>query len=174
MKIAVMGYSGSGKSTLTQRISEYYRIPALHLDQIQFESGWKERDRETARAMVRSFMEGTDWVIDGNYRSFYAEERLEAADQIVYLKFSRISCLSRVIRRYRRYKGAVRESMAEGCPEKLDRAFIWWVLYEGRTRKRRAEFKMLLQPYGDKLTILKNQRQLNAFTAALLQTGQAL
>lgn len=169
-----MGYSGSGKSTLTRRISEFYHIPALHLDRVQFEAGWKERDRETARAMVRSFMEGTDWVIDGNYRSFYADERLQSADRIVYLDFSRLSCLVRVIRRYRRYKGAVRESMAEGCPEKLDRAFVWWVLYAGRTRKRKAAFKALLYPYRNKLTVIKNQRQLDAFIAAFLGNGQAV
>lgn len=45
MKIAVIGYSGAGKSTLAKKAGKLFRCPVLHLDRIQFEPGWKERDR---------------------------------------------------------------------------------------------------------------------------------
>ena len=49
VKIAVIGYSGAGKSTLAKKLGKLFRCPVLHLDRIQFEPGWKERDRETAK-----------------------------------------------------------------------------------------------------------------------------
>lgn len=46
MKIAILGYSGSGKSTLAKYLADYYKIPLLYLDTVQFEANWKERNRE--------------------------------------------------------------------------------------------------------------------------------
>ncbi len=37
MKITVMGFSGSGKSTLAKQLSEFYDIPLLYLDCVNFE-----------------------------------------------------------------------------------------------------------------------------------------
>lgn len=52
MKICVMGYSGSGKSTLAAFLARLWRLPALHLDQVQFTAGWRERDRAEALDIV--------------------------------------------------------------------------------------------------------------------------
>lgn len=70
MKIAILGYSGSGKSTLARRLGEKLGCPVLHLDQVQFTSGWVERDRGEAVALVEAFLEWDQWVIEGNYSEF--------------------------------------------------------------------------------------------------------
>ncbi len=49
MKITVMGFSGSGKSTLAKQLSEFYDIPLLYLDCVNFEENWVERDREECK-----------------------------------------------------------------------------------------------------------------------------
>ena len=36
MKIAIIGYSGSGKSTLARKLSDFYNVPILHLDTVEF------------------------------------------------------------------------------------------------------------------------------------------
>lgn len=46
MKIAIIGYSGAGKSTLAEKLSNYYSIPKLHMDTLQFQPGWQDSDRE--------------------------------------------------------------------------------------------------------------------------------
>lgn len=172
MRIAILGYSGSGKSTLAKYLSEWYGIPALYLDTVKFTAGWKERDREEAMAMVSAFMEGQNWVIDGNYTSFHQRRRLEEADRIVFMNFNRWNCLIRAIRRYRRYKGKARESMAAGCDEKLDLSFIWWILWQGRTRRRKKKYAAILRDYGEKTVVLHNQRELNRFMESPFSDGR--
>ncbi len=163
MKIAVLGYSGSGKSTLAGKLSSLYDIPVLHLDTVQFVPGWAERDRDEARAMVRDFMRHASWVIDGNYTDFYQPERLEQADTILFLDFPRRVCLARAFKRYLQYKNTTRESMAEGCPEKLDLEFIGWILFTGRTNKVRRHFREIVARYPGKAVVLRNQRQVDAY-----------
>lgn len=36
MKIVIMGYSGAGKSTLARWFADYYGIPCLYLDRVNF------------------------------------------------------------------------------------------------------------------------------------------
>ena len=129
MKIAIVGYSGSGKSTLARRLGEYHHAEVLHLDTVHHLPGWKERDRESEKQIVEAFLdEHAAWVIDGNYSKLFYERRMEEADRIVMLLFNRFSCLYRAYKRYRKYKGKTRPDMAEGCGEKMDRAFAWWIL----------------------------------------------
>ncbi len=167
MKIAVIGYSGSGKSTLAEYLGNKYSIPVLFLDTVQFLPGWQERDLEDGKEIVLGFMENDSWVIDGNYRKYYREDRLEQADKIIFMNFNRITCFLRVYRRYRMYKGKSRLSMADGCHEKLDRKFIRWILRDGRTKGIRSKYKNIAKTYKDKIIIIKNQRQLEAYMKGL-------
>lgn len=167
MKTAICGYSGSGKSTLARRIGEIEQVPVLYLDTVQFVENWQERNRDEARSIVKSFMEQENWVIDGNYTNFFYQERMEAADRILILVFNRFTCLYRAFKRYFRYRNQTRESMAEGCKEKIDLEFVLWILKNGRTRKKQEKLKELKRCYPEKVTILKNQRQLDRYYQTL-------
>ncbi len=163
MKIAIIGYSGSGKSTLAALFGNHFSIPVLHLDSVNFESGWMERKREEAKKLVADFLTNESWIIDGNYSELYFNERLFEADQIILLKFSRIRCFVRVLRRYHMYKGRTRPDLAENCPEKIDAEFLSWVLWKGRDRRRRNHFKQIAQRYADKIVVLKSPWAVNRF-----------
>lgn len=164
MKISVMGYSGSGKSTLARKLGEKNGLDVLHLDTVNFLPGWELRTREEKDRLIRAFLDSHDaWVIDGNYTRFYLDRRLEESDAIVLMLFGRFACLWRVWRRYRRYQGGSRPDMAEGCSEKLDFEFIRWVLWEGRTRRIREIHRRIIRDYPDKVTVIRNQRQLDAY-----------
>lgn len=168
MKIAILGYSGSGKSTLAKRLGELYGIPVLHLDTVEFLPNREKRELSEKQRIVADFMRDDDgWVIDGNYSKLFRTERLEQADMIVMLLFDRFSCLRRVVKRYRMYKGRTRPDIGDGCAEKLDAEFIWWILHEGRTKSKKAGYKAIREKYPDKVTVLKNQRQLDEFTRRL-------
>ena len=164
MKIAIIGYSGSGKSTLAEKLSKHYSIPKLHMDTLQFQPGWQDSDRDWMLNEMKNFLtEHSDWVIDGNYSWCCYEERMEQADQIIFLNFSRWNCLYRGWKRYRSYRGRVRESMAAGCPERFDWEFIRWILWDGRQARQVTRYQTIDQTYPDKFISLKNQKELDCF-----------
>ncbi len=167
MKIAVIGYSGSGKSTLAARLAEKHGVPVLYMDTVHWLPGWEEREREEKCALVTAFLDENDgWVIDGNYKRDRYDRRMEEADKIVFLAFGRFACLRRVIRRYRENRGRTRASMTEGCEERLPLDFLLWVVHTGRTKKRRRVYYDTVKRYAEKSTVIRNQRQLNAFYEA--------
>ena len=162
MKIAILGYSGSGKSTLARELCKLHGLPVLHLDTVMFLPNWQERPQDEQLAIVQAFMDAHEnWVIDGNYSNLLQPRRLEEADEIVLLLFNRFASLRRVTQRYRRYRGKSRPDMTRGCEEKLDAAFIRWVLWGGRTRKKRGSFARIRENYGGKTVVLKSQRQID-------------
>ena len=88
MKIAIIGYSGAGKSTLAEKLSNYYSIPKLHMDTLQFQPGWQDSDREWMLTEMKNFLTKHEaWVIDGNYSWCCYEERMLEADQISFSIF---------------------------------------------------------------------------------------
>lgn len=164
MKIAIIGYSGSGKSTLAEKLGKHYSLPVLHLDCVHWLPGWVERDRESELSAVGGFLEeNADWVIDGNYSRTHYERRMAEADAIIFMDFNRFTCLSRAIKRLKTYKGKTRASITEGCDEKIDFEFFSWLVWKGRTKKRRRKFTDILEKYPEKTVVIKNQRELTAF-----------
>ena len=164
MKIAIVGYSGSGKSTLARELAHIYQTEVLHFDAVHFLPNWKIRCKEEKLLMTQAFLDThNSWVIDGNYSKLFYERRMEEADLIIILLFNRFSCLYRAYRRYLQYKNTTRPDMAEGCTEKFDFEFIKWILWEGRTKSARDRYNNLISQYKDKVVVIKNQKQLDAF-----------
>ena len=170
MKIAVIGFSGAGKSTLAKSLAELYKLPLLHLDTVHFLPGWEVREKEEKLSVVRQFLDENDstgWVIDGNYRGLYYERRAEEADMIVFPDYNRFVCLKNAVKRYRRYKGSSRPDITEGCNEKPDRKFVWWILHKQRSQSKKAGYRQLEQRYGTKFVLLKNAKQTGIFLSAI-------
>ena len=167
MKIAVLGYCGAGKSTLARALGERYGLPVLHFDTTQFTPNWQERDRDEAHRMVHAFMENPEWVIDGNYTKFEFERRLEEADKIIMVDLPRLACLVRAWKRYFRYRGKSRPDMAEGCDEKMDLEFMWWILWKGRTRRKRERHRAIQAAYPEKTVVLKRQKDIDRYLEGL-------
>ncbi|MFR6848332.1 topology modulation protein [Streptococcus pneumoniae] len=144
MKITIIGYSGSGKSTLAEKLSNYYSIPKLHMDTLQFQPGWQDSDCEWMLTEIKNFLtKHKAWVS--------------------FLNFLPLTCLFRAFKRYLKYRGKVRESMAADCPERFDWEFIRWILWDGRSKTQKENYQKLCQEYSHKVTILRNQRELDQF-----------
>lgn len=164
MKIAVIGYSGAGKSTLAKFLSERYAEPVLYLDTLHWLPNWQPRPLEESLALLQNFLEEHDgWVIDGSYGKLHFDRRLQEADQIVFLNFNRFVCLYRACKRNWQYRGKTRESMTQDCKERISGEFLWWLLYSGRTKRRREKFKKLGRIYADKWVEIRTKKQLNAY-----------
>ena len=165
MRISIIGYSASGKSTLAKTIGEILGIPILHLDKVNFLPNWEERKKTESTKIVEDFINNNKnkFIIDGNYSKFAYELRMKISDKIIFMDFDRFTCLFQAFQRYNEYKGKVRDSMSEGCCEKLDWDFIKWILFEGRKEERVNKFNKLIEEYKEKIIILKNKKEVDDF-----------
>ena len=158
MKIHICGYSGSGKSTLARALGEKYNIPVLHLDSVQWYGNWQCRSNEEQTEMVNKFLaENDSWVIDGNYTKI-CPRRFSECDLLILLQFNRFYCFKKCYARYKKFNGSPRPDLP--CNEKFDFEFAWWILHEGRTRKRRNKFKKFAENAKSAL-VFKSKRALD-------------
>lgn len=162
-KVAIIGCSGSGKSTFADRLQKKLDLPLYHLDFFYWKPNWERPPKEDWTALHDSIVAESKWIIDGNYRGTL-DTRLNAADTIVFLKFSRVRCLAGVLRRFMRRK---RIDEIPGCRERLDLGFIKWVWEYNRKDAPRILDKLRLLPNGKSIHILRNRRQLEAFYSRL-------
>ncbi|NEG72863.1 DNA topology modulation protein FlaR [Bifidobacterium ramosum] len=168
MRISVIGLTGSGKSTLTRYCGEHYGIPSLYLDTVQFLPGWRSRPIDEQRAMVSRFLDDHEsWVIDGNYTNLSYRRRLNDSDLIVVMLFNRWVRLRRVLMRLRTYHGRSRPSMTSGCEERMDAAFVWWILHQGCDAAHMQEYRDVMRDYGGSVVVVRNQRELDRLMATL-------
>lgn len=156
MKIAIMGYSGSGKTYLSKYLSNQYQIPALHLDSIKYDKAWNPIDDSIVLPEVTAFMKQDDWIIDGNYSNLLQEERLKAADLIIFVMLPRINCLLRVLKR-------TKSRRLDGYENDINPWFIHFVLLGCRSKARRSSYSEIISKYKHKTVVLKSQRQINCF-----------
>lgn len=168
MKVALIGYSGSGKSTLAKIISERYSLPLQHLDKVHWLPGWEEREFEDEYRIAKEFLDNNDsWVIDGNYTRLERNRRLEEADWIIFMNFNRFDCLCRILKRHKTYKKVQRDSITEGCPERLNLDYLEWAIFKGRAWRARANYSRVVNRHPEKIIEIRNQKELDAFIASL-------
>lgn len=165
-KIAIVGCGGAGKSTLARQLGEILHLPVIHLDQQFWQSGWKMRSREEEREIVGNLARQDEWIIDGNYKSTLST-RFEAADTIIFLDFPTLLCLLRVIKRFFKYRGTTRPDMTEGCTEKLDWEFIFWIIGYRKSYRPIVLDKIAEHASNRKVLIFKKPTQVERFLTDL-------
>jgi adenylate kinase family enzyme len=145
-------------------LANRFGIPLLHLDNVHFFDQWQERPIEEENRIVRTFLsENESWVIDGNYNRV-APERFAQSDVTIYLNYNRLYCYLKSFERYRANRGKTRSSC--GCIEKFDGEFQRWILFEGRTKKRRISHLSNLSKTPGRQLVFKNVRQLEKWLSA--------
>ena len=157
-RISVIGGSGSGKSTLTNILSKELDIPAIHLDAINYNDNWIERDKNERDAIIASKADEENWIIDGNYNKTL-KERLDKADLIIWLDYSTFAhlrgVLKRIVRNYNKEKPEI-----PGCKERINFTFLKYVVTYNK-KKRPKIIELLKEIPDDKLLIFKKQKDLN-------------
>lgn len=165
-RIAIIGCCGAGKSTLAKRLGTILSLPVIHLDSYYWQPGWSETSIAEWVVKQKLLIEKERWIIDGNYHQTM-DIRLEAADTIILLDFSRVLCLWRVVGRYLQFRGTVRLDMAEGCVERLNWDFLLYVWNFARSQKRSILSKIELYRPNRQVMIFDRPQQVNSFLSQL-------
>ena len=156
-RVLIIGPCGSGKSTLARELAPRMGLPLVHMDQLGWQAGWVETEKAELNARLANAVAQEAWLIEGNYGSTLAP-RLERADTVIYLDFPIRLCLWRLIRRVTSLRGQSRPDMPEGCPERFDAAFFWYVMTWNSGPRVRTEAH--IAPFADKVVRLRNPRAL--------------
>lgn len=160
-RVVIIGCGGAGKSTLARKLGEKTGLPVVHLDKLFWKPGWVESTNEEIDEMIRQEMEREQWIMDGNYNRTISR-RLERCDTVIYLDFSRFTCLMSVFKRILTTYGAVRPDMGEGCPERFDLEFLQWAWNFNKTKRERY-YKLLSELEEKQIYILKNRCAVKKF-----------
>ena len=157
----IIGCSGSGKTTLAMKLSKKLSLPLVHLDKLYWTGRWETVDGEEFNAMVLKEMEKDKWIIDGNYNRSIPQ-RLKYCDTVIYLDFSRWTCLLGVINRVIKSYGKTRPDMGGDCTERFDLDFMKFVW--NFNKKNRERYLVMLKNSEDKrIIILHNRRECDEF-----------
>jgi adenylate kinase family enzyme len=125
-RIAIIGSGGAGKSVLARRVGRRLDLPVTHLDVLFWRPGWVEMSQDEWRGVQEQLVAGGAWVIDGNHAPTL-DVRLSRADTVVLVDLPRRICLWRAVNRSVDYRFKPRADRADGCRERLDRAFLRFV-----------------------------------------------
>ena len=171
-RVIIIGCGGAGKSTLARKMGELTGIPVIHLDQLFWKPGWVERTREEFDPMIQRELEKEAWIMDGNF-SRTLPQRIQRCDMVIYLDFSRMSCLLGVLKRVLTTYGKVRPDMGEGCPERMDFGFMKWV-WNYNQNKRENNYRLLNEATHAETVVLKNRRSVRRFLKSLENEGSVV
>ncbi len=144
-RVLVIGCSGAGKSVFARQLGEKTELPVIHLDQVYWRPGWQEPESGEWLNAVNKLIAEPRWILDGNFGSTL-EMRLQRADMVFFFDTPRWHNLTGVLRRTWRHYGQTRADLADGCPERLDWAFLKYVwrfnhVHRPRTIARLAAYQ---------------------------------
>ncbi|HSI66233.1 MAG TPA: topology modulation protein [Planococcus sp. (in: firmicutes)] len=165
-KVIVAGVSaGAGKSTFAKNIGKRLDISVHHLDSYYWKPGWIETESQEFKDAQHQLVAGDTWIIEGNYASSM-EIRLAEADTFIYLELPLRVCLYRVLMRWIKNHGKTRPDMAAGCPEKMDKEFLKFIVTTYAARKlamRQRAIDFQASGINRKSIILQSQKQIDGF-----------
>ena len=165
-KIMVVGVSaGAGKSTFAVNLGEKLGLPVYHLDSYYWKAGWIESELEDFRAAQEKIVSDDTWIIEGNYSSTF-DIRWAKADTFIYLELPLRVCVYRVLKRWLTNIGKNRPDMADGCTEKMDLAFLKFIIttYAERKAKMRERLRKFQEAdSANHVIYLANKKQIAGF-----------
>ncbi|QUL52732.1 DNA topology modulation protein [Paenibacillus tritici] len=171
-RILILGSGGSGKSTLARQLGGLLDLPVVHLDAHFWSPGWIPKPNEEWEELVRQYTDQRRWIMDGNY-SRTMDMRLKRADVIILLDLPRLLCMYRIVKRRMMYHNQSRPDMNEGCPEKLDWAFVRWV-WNYKTRSRSSTMERLRQTGShQEVIIVTSRRQVKELVKSFADAGRS-
>ena len=136
------------------------------MDQLYWQPNWTETDPDKWKKIVEQTAQKDQWIIDGNYGGTM-DIRIEQADTIIFLSYSTLTCMTRVLKRIWQNYGQVRPDMPDGCRERFDFDFLHYVLVFNLTRRPSIITKLEKVKSTKNIFIFNNDHETNNFLKQL-------
>lgn len=156
-KIYIIGTGRSGKSFLAGQISKKTKIQHYDLDNLVFiEVGKTERDAKSRDEAINNILLSDSWIIEGVYTEEFIKTALDKADVIIWVDTPAPVKLSRFFRK------AITMGR-DGFKNFYGRAMLVAGLkYKNWDRSRQC-YQKLLEPFKEKVFVLKSKKEINNF-----------
>ena len=160
-RICIVGPSCAGKSTFSEKLGNKMKYPVLHLDQIAHIPGtnWIKRPRAETQKVHDTFIEGQEWIIDGQYK-YMMPKRLECADTLVLIKANRFVCLWRYFKRC--LIKSSRIGQLENASNEFNFNMIPWILYH-QPRYCKEQMQIIAEYPHLKIVVLRSFKDMDNF-----------
>lgn len=132
-RVMILGGSGAGKTHLTMKLSEQFRLPRHHVDQLSWQPGFIHRTAEELDVLTRRIHADRYWVLEGGHYET-GHDRAQRAQLLIWVDPRTIVQTWRVVQRSWRYHGKVRPGMGEGCQEWFGKRTVEAVTYARASR----------------------------------------
>lgn len=113
-KICCLGNTASGKSILAKKIAQELNLPQFSLDKIYYKVNWSHISRSEFLSKQKEILNQNYWIIDGTFSECGLRERFEAADIVIFLDSSSVSCLHYALSR----RGKNKDRLPDGVDDK--------------------------------------------------------
>ncbi len=165
-KIVVFGNAWSGKSTFAMKLSEKLWIPAFYLDKELMRDHRTRVDAAKESEIIEHIIQQPMRITGWNYTVTF-EQRVVAADTIIYLDIPKIRCIWNVFRRLLKYKywHIDRPDVWVNKESHIDFRFYKWIREFNRVRK--PKLFAMLEKHNKPVIILYSHTEANNFIKSL-------
>ena len=157
-KIYIIGGLGSGKSFLAKELSKKTGIEYFNMDKIIFKEGsFEEKERSS---IFENIVKKDRWIVEGTFTEDWILSGLRRSSQIIYLKTSPLVRLYRFIKR----------TLPEGISKQSDllgRVKLVLGFRHKEWDRTSTKYEQLLEPFKDKVIILKSKKEIEDFLQAM-------
>jgi len=169
-RIALLGSAGAGKSWIGRQLAELLDLPVIHLDRLYWRPGWVATPDPEWHAIQLREVEREAWIADGIQEGRLMPDLwLDAADTIVFMDISPLTCIRRVAKR--RLDGVNGPEMPADCePAPFYRAFPRFLNFVWAYRRvvRPAVLADLARrEERQQVAILRNEEDVQRFLASV-------
>ena len=155
-KIYIIGGARSGKSFFGKQLSDKTGIRHFDLDKIVFTENWEKVSEQDCDKELSKILLGDSWIIEGVYAEDWIVVALKKSDRIIWLDTPVLIKLFRFLKQtVSRKKGGFKNFYGRG-------KLAVGLKYKEWDRSRSC-YKNLLQPFKDKVSVVKTKSDLSVF-----------
>lgn len=170
-KIHIIGSVGSGKTTLARKLSTFLSIPMYELDNLVWErkkAGDVRRAPERRDAYLRDLIQLDQWIIEGAQHSWVNDSFHQAAF-IILLDVPYRKRVVRITKRFVLQKLGMEKAHYKPSLKMLKNMYGWNADYQ---KHGKESILKMLEPYEDKVLIIKNSKQIKSLFKDALQNNK--
>ncbi len=147
----IIGASGSGKSTLAHELGNKLNLTVYHLDPYFCKPGWVEVNPDLFKKIHQELLAKNEWIIEGGIMGTL-EDRMKAADTIIYLHLPIIISLWGIIKR-RIFGRKNCSDLPAGCKDQISWHLVNYVIWRFPTHYHK-KILLLLGYYANSKKIV--------------------